>query len=152
MFKEIVKKLPYRWFVVLFMLFFLYEYGVPVVNGFQIGSKMGLGIEEMIGNRQIVKHFLRLPIYGLLYLWLLQNLKTPTKGVMWFWRFTTWSHLIFKPLTTIYVGVMLMKIKYFGNIGPITIVWGIIIGIFYALAVGYMEQWWREKGEVKAIK
>lgn len=134
----------YRLAVTIFMIFFLIEYVAPIWNSVQLADSLGWTIEEALTHRQVLKHVLRLPIYGLLYGWIWWSIPRRSVAALWTWRFAAWGHLIFKPLTVI-------TLLYFANkagvlSGGLTlylnVLWTVAIVVVYAYTIAMVEKYW----------
>src|SRR3989339_2216114 len=113
----------YRWMVLGFMIFFVYEYVTPILNAVELGKRLGWSAEQLFGQRQVLKHVLRLPVYTLFYIWIWLAIPKMSKTAMWLWRITAWSHLIFKPLTIVTILGMAGKAGMLNGFPIINLLW-----------------------------
>jgi hypothetical protein len=133
----------YKWVVTIFLIFFLYEYITPIVRGIEYGTNLGWTWQETLVNKQIIKHVIRLPLYGLTYLWIFLNIPKRSKTAMWTWRASAWSHIIFKPITGVYILIIGSKVGLLKTFPIISLVFLLVIVGVYLFTLFWIEKYWK---------
>jgi len=134
----------YRWAVVAFMLFFLFEYFSPIINALELGRRFGWSLEQLFSQRQVLKHVLRLPIYTIIYIWVWSALPKMSKTALWWWRIMAGSHLIFKPLTILTLLGLISTAGLLDRFPIINLLWTAAIVLVYAAMIIFVEKYWKE--------
>lgn len=140
---QIFKKISFKSFLAIFFLFFLYEYGSPLINSFLLSQKFNLPFSEMFQQRKILKHFLRFPIYLTFYIYFFNQIAKGGKTWYIVCQISLISHLIFKPLTILTALYFVTKTSLKFNL-MLSLVWIIVVIIFYLFFVFYLKYYWKK--------
>lgn len=142
--KQIILKVPTKIMLVIFFSFFLYEYISPMIQVLRIVNYNDINMEEIIQQPKVLKHFIRMPIYLVLYIVLFYKVLIKNSKIAYVTQqIILISHLIFKPLMV--VGALLY-IKSAGlpeelaHAGvAIMLIWAGVIFIVYLFTILYLH-------------
>lgn len=142
----------YRWAVIIFMVFFGYEYLTPIVNALNYGTSIGLDWSTILSQKQVIKHVLRLPIYGMAYIWIFIKISKGWKPALGGWRTLALLHVFTKIFSTILFIKYADKMEFIAINNSKEMVLGylvVILGV-YLLTFGIVEKYWKtEFGDKK---
>lgn len=134
---KFLSKIDFKIFLIFFFLFFLYEYGSPLVSFFTLSKSLDIPMSTLLQKPQVIKHFLRFPIYLFGYIYLFSSF-VKNKNAFNFLKFMLVSHMIFKPLTILLALRMLQK-NNLDLVSPATaFLWATIIFFVYLISYKYI--------------
>lgn len=146
--KSIFQKITPKTFYLIFFAFFLYEYGSAIIQVFQLASNFDLNLSTLLAEPKALKHFIRLPLYGLIYFFCFRSIfQNKNKTTYFIAQFFIISHLIFKPLTVFTALFFLNKYKStvpFSINQTIAVIWGVVIFLIYLFFSLYLKNWWKQ--------
>lgn len=150
---KLFKRISYRTFLIIFFLFFIYEYGSPILSLINLAKQNDISLPEMFAKSQAFKHLIRFPLYLVGFAFLFWFVYQKNKLAYQILQTILLLHLIFKPLFIVVATLVISSNpslqEYVSLNLPITIAWAICVLAVYLFSFFYMKTYWAAHSRLK---